>query len=298
MRRWCISDVTRTRIGAAAITVSLVLSGSVPAAATGTRSPWPAQGQAAYVLGSGRMHVGPRVHEAPIASVAKVMTAYLILRDHPLHRGTHGFVLRVRPRDVRDERRRAASDQSVVPVRAGERLTERKALLALLLPSANNIAIMLARRDAGSVPRFVHRMNHTARTLAMRHSHYTDPSGYLASTRSTAKDQLRLALVALHSPVLRRMVARRHARIPVAGRIVNTDTLLGTDGFVGVKTGSTNAAGGCFEFLSWRIRHGHRVPITGVVLGQYGGDLIQAGLRGARHLVDRVAPHAARLRRY
>jgi D-alanyl-D-alanine carboxypeptidase (penicillin-binding protein 5/6) len=84
----------------------------------------------------------------------------------------------------------------------------------------------------------------------------------------------------------------------VAGRIVNTDTLLGADGFVGVKTGSTNAAGGCFVFLSWRIRRGHRVPITGVVLGQYGGDLIQAGLRGARHLVDQVAPRAARLRRY
>jgi D-alanyl-D-alanine carboxypeptidase (penicillin-binding protein 5/6) len=278
-----------------ALTVSIAAQARADAR---RRGPWPSQGQAAYVLGAGHMRVGPRVHEAPIASVAKVMTAYLVLRQHPLHAGDNGFVLHVRRRDVRDEHRRAASDQSVVPVRAGERLTERKALLALLLPSANNIAIMLARRVGGSVRRFVHRMNRTARGLGMRHTRYTDPSGYLASTRSTAPDQLRLALAALQSRVLRRMVGRRHARIPVAGRIVNPDALLGRDGFVGVKTGSTSAAGGCFAFRSWRIRHGHRVAITGVVLGQYGGDLISAGLRGARHLVDRVAPRAARIRRY
>lgn len=245
------------------------------------------------MLGNGRMHVGPRMHEAPIASVAKLMTAYLVLRRYPLRAGQRGFVLHVRRRDVADRRRRVARDESTVPVAVGERLTERKALLALLLPSANNVAIMLARRVGGSVRRFVRQMNRTARELHMRHTHYTGPSGYLASTTSTAPDQLRLALTALRNRTLRRMVARRHARIPVAGRIVNTDTLLGHDGFVGVKTGSTDAAGGCFVLRSWRRVHGHRVAMTGVVLGQHGSDLIHAGLRGARHLVDAVAPHPA-----
>ena len=67
--------------------------------------------------------------------------------------------MRVSQRDVRDWHRRVARDESTVPVQLGERLTERQALAALLLPSANNIAIMLARKVAGSVSRFVRRMN-------------------------------------------------------------------------------------------------------------------------------------------
>src|SRR5579875_3309178 len=287
--------VTCAASGIATAAPATAVAAAAPAAlaSSSARSPWPAQGQAAYVLGGGRMRVGPHVHEAPIASVAKVMTAYLVLERHPLRPGHDGFVLRVRPRDVADEQRRAARGESVVAVRAGERLSERQALLALLLPSANNIAIMLARRVGGSVHRFVRLMNRTARRLAMRRTRYTDPSGYRASTTSTAPDQLRLALTVLRRPTFRRMVGRRHARIPVAGRIANTDTLLGTDGFVGVKTVSTDAAGGCFVLRSWRRVRGRRVAMTGVVLGQYGGDLIAAGLHGAKHLVDRVAPRAA-----
>jgi D-alanyl-D-alanine carboxypeptidase (penicillin-binding protein 5/6) len=291
--------ITVIAVLAVAVTVAVAAPSVATAAATPRTTsatsarPWPSHGQAAYRLGAGRMRVGPHVHEAPIASVAKVMTAYLVLRADPLRPGTDGFVLHVRRRDVRDERRRAAQDQSVVAVRAGERLTERQALLALLLPSANNIAIMLARRVGGSVRGFVRRMNRTARRLGMRRTRYTDPSGFLSSTRSTAPDQLRLATAALRGRTFRRMVDRRHARIPVAGRIENTDTLLGTDGFVGVKTGSTNAAGGCFVLRSWRRIHGRRVAMTGVVLGQPGPDLISAGLRAAKRLVDQVAPRPA-----
>lgn len=283
-----VAGTTTAAVPAAGATTRLL------AAAQSPHGPWPAHGQAAYLLGHGRMHIGPRVHQAPIASVAKLMTAYLVLRHFPLRPGRNGFVLHVRRRDVVDRRRRVARDESTVPVAVGERLTERKALLALLLPSANNVAIMLARRTSGSVSSFVGLMNRTARALHMRHTHYTDPSGYLASTTSTAPDQLRLAMTALRNRTLRRMVVRRHARIPVAGRVFNTDTLLGQDGFVGVKTGSTDAAGGCFVLRSWRRIGGRRVALTGVVLGQHGSDLIQAGLRGARHLVDEVAPHPAR----
>ena len=75
-------------------------------------------------------------------------------------------------------------------VAAGERLTERRALQALLLPSANNIAAVLARWDAGPADRFVARMNSTARSLGMTHTRYTDPSGYDDATVSTAADAM------------------------------------------------------------------------------------------------------------
>jgi hypothetical protein len=69
----------------------------------------------------------------------------------------------------------------------------------------------------------------------------------------------------------------------------NTDTLLGRNGFVGVKTGSDRAAGGCFAFRAIRLVHGKRTTITGVVLGQPGHDLIDAGLAAAAEMVDRIA---------
>ena len=66
--------------------------------------------------------------------------------------------------------------------------------------------------------------------------------------------------------------------LPVVGRVKNTDTLLGRDGFVGGKTGSDSAAGGCFMFKAIRVVGGHRYTFLGVVLGQHDGPLIEAGL--------------------
>jgi D-alanyl-D-alanine carboxypeptidase (penicillin-binding protein 5/6) len=64
------------------------------------------------------------------------------------------------------------------------------------------------------------------------------------------------------------------------------------DGFVGMKTGSDDAAGGCFMFRSRREVAGRELDVIGVVLGQRGADLISAGLHAAKQLVDRVAPEA------
>src|SRR5262245_3025095 len=139
------------------------LGGALPATL------WPADGQAALQIGQSRVQAGPNQHAAPIASVTKVMTAYLVLRDHPRRLGQDGPTIALTDADVADTDRRREQDESVVSVSAGERLTERQALQALLLPSANNIAAVLARWDAGSTHRFVARMNATARSLGMNH---------------------------------------------------------------------------------------------------------------------------------
>src|SRR6266487_1044764 len=81
---------------------------------------------------------------------------------------------------------------SLVPVAAGERISERQALVALLLSSADNMAWILARWDAGSEGAFVARMNSTASRLGMTSTRYTDPSGLARTTVSTAADQVRL----------------------------------------------------------------------------------------------------------
>ena len=258
------------------------------------RTVWPAYGQAAFVQsGQSQIQAGPNQHAAAIASLAKVMTAYLVLRDHPLPPGRDGPTITLTEADVADTDRRRRQQESVVSVAAGEELTERQALQALLLPSANNIAAVLARWDAGSADRFVARMNATARSLGMSDTRYTDPSGYADATVSTAADQLRIVDRAMRVPVFASIVATPSATLPVAGTVHNTDTLLGHDGFVGVKTGSDDAAGGCFAFRAVRWIGGRRTTITGVVLGQPGRDRIAAGLAAADAMVDRIAGRRA-----
>jgi D-alanyl-D-alanine carboxypeptidase (penicillin-binding protein 5/6) len=264
-----------------------------PRAGTLPRAVWPPEGQAAFVrTGQSGVQAGPNQHPAPIASVAKVMTAYVVLRDHPLRPGDEGPTITLTDADVVDTDRRRGREESVVAVAAGERLTELQALQALLLPSANNIAAVLARWDAGSTDAFVARMNATARSLGMTRTRYTDPSGYDDATVSTAADQVRLVVRAMRVPVFASIVATQSATLPVAGTVRNTNTLLGHDGFVGVKTGSTDAAGGCFAFRAVRRVDGKRTTITGVVLGQPGHDRIDAGLAAAAAMVDRLDPRS------
>jgi D-alanyl-D-alanine carboxypeptidase (penicillin-binding protein 5/6) len=258
------------------------------------RAVWPPSGQAAFVRGGQtQIQAGPNQHAAPIASVAKVMTAYLVLRNHPLRPGQNGPTIQITDADVADTERRRRQQESIVSIAAGEQLTELQALQALLLPSANNIAAVLARWDAGSADRFVARMNAAARSLGMTHTRYTDPSGYDDATVSTAVDQVRLVDRAMRVPVFASIVASPSAALPVAGTVRNTNTLLGRDGFVGVKTGSTDAAGGCFAFRAVRWIGGKRTTITGVVLGQPGRNQIEAGLAAADALVDRLTGHRA-----
>ena len=144
----------------------------------GTRVPlgeWPAQGQAAIVFGDGRAAVSPDEEPAPIASLAKVMTAYLTLERHPLGAGESGFTMTVSAAQAQAVAAEADEGQSVVAVRAGERLTERQLLEALLIPSGNNIARMLAVGVAGSEADFVEEMNDEADALGMDETTYTDP---------------------------------------------------------------------------------------------------------------------------
>jgi serine-type D-Ala-D-Ala carboxypeptidase (penicillin-binding protein 5/6) len=262
--------------------------GSVGGGSVGTSgSPsWPAQGNAAVVVDNRRIRTYGTTEPVPIASLAKVMTALVVLRSRPISAQDPGFTITITADDVADTDRRRADGESVVTVVDGEELTERQALQALLLPSANNMAIALAHAVSGSVDDFVDEMNAQARQLKMTSTIYTDPSGYDPGTVSTARDQFLLARAAMRINEFAEIVAEPAAIVPEAGVVYNTDGLLGQDGFVGIKTGSDSAAGGCFMFAA-RGRH-HGQLVYGVVLGQRDGALIPAALNAARRLADSV----------
>ena len=251
---------------------------------------WPRDGQAAVTVeGLGMLGTSGGQTPVPIASVAKVMTAYLVLRDDPLEPGEEGFTITIGPADVEDLQRRIALNQSVVAVEAGEVLSERQALEALLLPSANNVATLLAIHEAGSVEAFVAEMNEAAAELAMRKTSYTDPSGFEETTTSTAADQLKLGSAAMADPTFAEIVAMPSTVLPVAGEVANFNGLVGQEGFVGIKTGSDRAAGGCLLFAK-RIQVDGRTRIMlGAVLGQREGDFVQAALASAKSLAASAA---------
>lgn len=233
---------------------------------------WPATGEAAAVVaGFADLGSSGSTSPVPIASLAKVMTAYVVLQDHPLSATSNGFAVTLTAADASDQTTRVGTDQSTLRVEPGEVLDERQLLEALLIPSANNIASVLARYDAGSQAAFVAKMNATAHDLGMTETTYTDPSGFLTTTVSDATDQLRLAQKAMAVPALAQIVAMPSATFPVAGRVANYNQLVGTRGFVGVKTGSDSAAGGCLMFATVQQVAGHPVTVFGVVLGQDRG---------------------------
>jgi serine-type D-Ala-D-Ala carboxypeptidase (penicillin-binding protein 5/6) len=203
----------------------------------------------------------------PIASVTKIMTAYLVLRDHPLAGDDQGPSITVTQADVQTYQSAVANGESNAKVAAGEKITEREALEALMLPSANNVAILLANWDAGSRSAFQAKMNASARALGMKDTRYTDPSGRAETTVSTARDQLVLVRQAMAIPAFADIVAMPSAVIPVAGTIRNFANVVGTNGIIGVKTGSDNAAQACWAFAARRAIAGRERVVYGVVLG-------------------------------
>jgi len=249
--------------------------------------PFPARGEATVgLLGVGTMGSSGGDAPIPIASLTKVMTAYLVLKDHPLAEGDEGPSIRIRPSDAAAEAVEAAGGQSVVRIQAGEQLTERQALEALLVGSANDIGTLLADWDAGSQAAFVTRMNSEAVSLGMTATHYADPTGLDSASVSSAGDQVSLAEKAMTNPVFAGIVDLPQISLPVAGTVYNYDYLVGHDGIIGIKTGSTVQAGGCFVFAAIRSVGPVPIVVIGAVLGQQGPSILQAALNVSLALIN------------
>lgn len=230
--------------------------------------PWPTTGSAALaVAGLGTIGTyGPQT-PLPLASTAKVMTALVVLGDRPLRLTEQGPMVPVTAADAATYLAEKNQGQSVFPVAAGEQLSEYQALQALLVPSGNNIAELLAAWDAGSGAAFVDKMNSRAAALQLTHTHYVDVSGLSPQSIGSPADLIALAQAALQDPVFAEIVAQPEATLPVAGRVFNVDAVVGQDGIVGVKTGSSGAAGACFVFAADVKADGQPARLFGAIMG-------------------------------
>lgn len=174
-----------------------------------------------------------------VASTQKLITAMVIVED-----GSLDEMVTVRKSDT-------LAEPSKLYLKAGETYPRYKLLEILLIKSANDVALCLARDNAGSVEAFAARMNAKARSLGMRDSHFVTPNGLPApGQHSTARDMARAAMAAYRNRIIRNIVnTKSYTWRYNDGRVktfTNTNKVLRNYALCnGMKTGYTEGAGHC-----------------------------------------------------
>jgi serine-type D-Ala-D-Ala carboxypeptidase (penicillin-binding protein 5/6) len=238
-----------------------------PAGQAGRRAVPTAPGRAAYLFDAttGTIHLDKQAAKRmPVASLTKVMTAYVVLREASL-----SDTVTIKAEDVKHASSNGATHAGL---RSGERLTVRDLLYGVMLPSGADASHALARVYGPGNARFVAKMNVAARSLGLTNTRYANPDGLPKPSPgySTAQDQAKLADLVLRDSTLRIIAsAKRHAvaksAVHRAHTWTNSNKLLGkAPGALGLKTGYTSAAGYCLSFAA--DRDGRR--IIGVILGE------------------------------
>jgi len=210
---------------------------------------------------TGKQLWGRRQYTArPIASITKVMTALVVVKANRLDRR-----IKITAADVRYAQDHNATSAGL---RAGDVLTARQLLYAMMLPSGADAAMALADSFGPGSQAFVKKMNATARDLKLVKTHFTNFDGLLSTDVSTPRNLLLLGEAVMAKAVIRGVVKSRRYLLRAAPHHhrylwTNTNLLLGKyPGVIGIKTGWTEAAGECLLF---EATHNKRTLI-GVVL--------------------------------
>lgn len=231
---------------------------------------WPANVNAAVGTATDGVLAQSSTHETPhsTASMAKVITALAVLQRQPLDTDQSGPTYTLTAHDVAIYRQYVQQDGSVLPVYQGMQLTEYQMLQAMLIASADNIADTLAERVFGSQDAYVAYAQAMVQSMGLGQTTIADASGYDPNTVSTPSNLVTVGIAAINNPVIAQIVAQPAARIPGVGTIKNTNQLLGTDGVVGIKTGTTDSAGKCLLFASqyYSTKNNKQTTIVGVIM--------------------------------
>jgi serine-type D-Ala-D-Ala carboxypeptidase (penicillin-binding protein 5/6) len=258
--------VRTARLTVCAALAALAAGFAAPAQARSADTP-SVNGRAAYLLDATtgkEQYSKEATTRMPVASLTKVMTAYVVINS-----AEPDNVVQV---EQQDRQYAENGGGTSAYLRAGDRLTVEQMLYGLMLPSGADAAHALARTYGPGVAGFTDKMNATARYLGMNDTRYVNADGLPTAAGngfSTAKDQAKLAEIALRDPLLEKVSSAAAHTLPAsAGHSsytwTNTNRLLGTPGVIGLKTGYTRAAGYCLSFAG--ERQGHR--LIGVILGE------------------------------
>ena len=203
----------------------------------------------------------------PIASIAKVITALVVLDAHPIAVGEAGPDITFDAADVDALTRSIQNAESRADVIEGSSMSERDALTVMLVESANNYAWSLARWAFGSEEAYVAAANSWLSDHGFTSTVVADASGLSPATQSTPRELIGLGELALANDVTALAVGTAVTTIEPIGEIDNSNKLLGTLGINGVKTGTTDEAGSCLLFSADLPVGNTVVRVVGVTLG-------------------------------
>ncbi|AMB58617.1 hypothetical protein AWU67_06815 [Microterricola viridarii] len=224
----------------------------------------------------------------PIASLTKVITSLVVLDHKPIAAGENGPKIDITDDDVQWLDDSIAENGSWEEVVSGSVLTQRQVLEAMMLPSANNYSKTLVIWAFGSVDEFLGATQTWLDKHGLTGTTLTNSSGLGASNVSTTRDLVEIGKLALANPVLASVVSEKTAILPDIGEIKNLNSLLGTAGITGMKTGTDDASGSCILFSAVVPVGDTTVTVVGATLGA-----VNAGERNAALLdVLESAPSA------
>jgi serine-type D-Ala-D-Ala carboxypeptidase (penicillin-binding protein 5/6) len=190
----------------------------------------------------------------PIASMTKIMTALIALEQAKLYQPV---LVKQETLDL------VKTDYGHSYLEAGDAIALKDMLYAMMLPSGNDAAFVIAQSIAGTVKEFVKLMNEYARRFRLKDTFYVNPAGIPSvnaiedvstSSYSTAADLVRLTQYALSNPLFAQIVQLQRYELPAsplhhAYTWESTNHLLSSyAGATGVKTGFSREAGACLVF--------------------------------------------------
>lgn len=203
----------------------------------------------------------------PMASITKVVTMLVILHAKSLAVGQAGPSITMTAADVALYSHYRSLDGSVTTVKAGLVFTQRELMELALVHSANNYAASLAVWAFGSMDAYLAAAKSWVAAEKLSSMTITDPTGIEPTDVASAADLLTLGKLALANPVIAEIVAMRSITIHDVGTFGSTNTLLGSLGVDGIKTGTLTNAGSNLLFAATQRVGSATVTIVGVVLG-------------------------------
>ena len=212
----------------------------------------------------------------PIASIAKVVTALVVLHEHPIAEGESGETITLTASDAALVGRYQSINGTTAPARAGQTITQRQIIELMMVHSANNYAETLAVWAFGSVNAYVEAANAWIAAQGIDGLTIADTTGFSTSNAGSPRALLQLAQIAVDDPVVSAASALPSVTVAGVGTFTNRNLALGESGVTGLKTGTLRVAGSSLLFSAERTIDGAvdalpesdgTVGLVGVALG-------------------------------
>lgn len=215
-----------------------------------------------------QIYAGRRLDEQlPMASIAKVVTALVVLEEHPIEGDSEGAAITLTVADSRLPARYAAINGTVAPAPAGLIVSQRAMIELMMVHSANNYAETLAVWAFGSEAAYLEAARAWLDEQGMPGATIADTTGFSPQNRASVRELVTLARLAAAHPVVAAASALPRVTVPGVGSYENRNAALGRAGVDGLKTGTLRVIGSNLLFSADLVVGDRTVSVVGAAIG-------------------------------